>query len=420
MASWRTITSLLDTDLLKVRRPTVQTNENKEITALAAREYLGAGGETSEGEGGMVGLVLDAEAKTVNLETDTAYQVTLNQEPGYLGEELVADGDLATDPADSGWTLDVDAVWSAGQIVSTYGGGAISPNFSIPVDLESGLTYLLEFDQEITGDSTKIRFDANAGSWITPLEGGSIIFVATATATDALWFEFANNIGSATRTVTRVSLRRVDPAIKQPLLILDSQNNKLFSVDGSYIAIGKAAAFESEQNPIAIGALAAYQSVGEHTIAIGDNAAYANVEANVVAIGYGSAVNNLGHDVLAIGDGTAADNGGYNVVALGTDAGKNNSGNNVLIIGHNVGEDNTDHFYINIWDELVGISGGNDDANPPTFQNDLRVAGRFRLASNPPANANSAGIAGTIAWSSTHIYVCTATNTWKRVAIATW
>jgi hypothetical protein len=37
-----------------------------------------------------------------------------------------------------------------------------------------------------------------------------------------------------------------------------------------------------------------------------------------------------------------------------------------------------------------------------------------------PATASSAGKAGTISYDSSYMYVCTATNTWKRVAIASW
>jgi hypothetical protein len=40
--------------------------------------------------------------------------------------------------------------------------------------------------------------------------------------------------------------------------------------------------------------------------------------------------------------------------------------------------------------------------------------------SQTPASASATGTAGTIAWDSSYIYVCTATNTWKRVAISTW
>ena len=37
-----------------------------------------------------------------------------------------------------------------------------------------------------------------------------------------------------------------------------------------------------------------------------------------------------------------------------------------------------------------------------------------------PASAAATGTAGTICWDTSYIYVCTAANTWKRVAIATW
>jgi len=40
--------------------------------------------------------------------------------------------------------------------------------------------------------------------------------------------------------------------------------------------------------------------------------------------------------------------------------------------------------------------------------------------SGAPASASATGTAGTMTWDADYIYVCTATNTWKRVAIATW
>jgi hypothetical protein len=42
------------------------------------------------------------------------------------------------------------------------------------------------------------------------------------------------------------------------------------------------------------------------------------------------------------------------------------------------------------------------------------------LPTQTPASAAAAGTAGTVVWDSGYIYVCTATNTWKRAAIATW
>lgn len=45
---------------------------------------------------------------------------------------------------------------------------------------------------------------------------------------------------------------------------------------------------------------------------------------------------------------------------------------------------------------------------------------QINLASSTPASASATGTAGQITWDTNYIYVCTATDTWKRVAIATW
>ena len=37
-----------------------------------------------------------------------------------------------------------------------------------------------------------------------------------------------------------------------------------------------------------------------------------------------------------------------------------------------------------------------------------------------PASATAAGVAGTIVADASYIYVCIATDTWERVAIASW
>jgi hypothetical protein len=58
--------------------------------------------------------------------------------------------------------------------------------------------------------------------------------------------------------------------------------------------------------------------------------------------------------------------------------------------------------------------------NNVSISNTLNVAGIRFTASNPPATASSNGVAGTITWDSGYIYICVATNTWKRVAISTW
>lgn len=37
-----------------------------------------------------------------------------------------------------------------------------------------------------------------------------------------------------------------------------------------------------------------------------------------------------------------------------------------------------------------------------------------------PPNSSSTGVKGTIKWDGTNLYVCTATNTWRRVALSTF
>lgn len=83
-----------------------------------------------------------------------------------------------------------------------------------------------------------------------------------------------------------------------------------------------------------------------------------------------------------------------------------------------------------------GNSGGNIQLVAPNGNLDVYLGGsntfsatstaliaqnQFRIAlSQPPASATDAGDTGAVAWDNDYMYVCTATNTWKRVALATW
>lgn len=63
---------------------------------------------------------------------------------------------------------------------------------------------------------------------------------------------------------------------------------------------------------------------------------------------------------------------------------------------------------------LDGIGIGTNASAPLVNTDELHVA------SDPPATATSPGSTGAITWDSGFLYVCTATDTWKRVAIATF
>jgi hypothetical protein len=85
------------------------------------------------------------------------------------------------------------------------------------------------------------------------------------------------------------------------------------------------------------------------------------------------------------------------------------------------------------WIDHGGLAGKSDDdhtqyllvngtRNAATLgiTGDLSVGGKTNIASNVPASAGAAGTAGDVAWDSDFIYICVATNTWKRAALSTW
>jgi hypothetical protein len=70
----------------------------------------------------------------------------------------------------------------------------------------------------------------------------------------------------------------------------------------------------------------------------------------------------------------------------------------------------------------VETDGGNVGINTisPTEKLDVNSDAIRIRSSQTPASESAACDAGTIAWDSDYIYICVATNTWKRAAIAAW
>ena len=58
-------------------------------------------------------------------------------------------------------------------------------------------------------------------------------------------------------------------------------------------------------------------------------------------------------------------------------------------------------------------------ANPTAYLDIVSDIIRLRTAKTP-ATAAATGNAGDICWDASYVYVCVATNTWKRSAITTW
>ncbi|MEW4924107.1 hypothetical protein [Algibacter sp. 2305UL17-15] len=197
-------------------------------------------------------------------------------------------------------------------------------------------------------------------------------------------------------------------------------------------------------------------TIGNSNIAIGFKSLSNNLDGDdSIAIGYESG-ESLGDEIVgaAIDEfrniyiGTRAGNADVDAsrnVYIGYEAGRgtydpitntgtaeNKSGN--VFIGYQAGlqESGSDKLYIENSNGTVPLIYG-DFANnrvgiskvATTYA--LEVTGtteatQYKLSAlnTAPASAGAAGVAGEIRVTATHIYVCTAANTWVRAALATW
>lgn len=61
------------------------------------------------------------------------------------------------------------------------------------------------------------------------------------------------------------------------------------------------------------------------------------------------------------------------------------------------------------------------DEGPQGIQGVQGIPGENgKLSATAPSTATSTGVAGQTACDTNYLYVCTATNTWKRTALSTW
>jgi len=96
--------------------------------------------------------------------------------------------------------------------------------------------------------------------------------------------------------------------------------------------------------------------------------------------------------------------------------GTENSGNMKIGYGSNfpTAKDGTTGLFINTSGN-VGIG-----TTAPTAKLDVSSDILRLRTAKTPASAGAAGNAGDICWDANYVYVCVATNTWKRVALNTW
>ena len=71
--------------------------------------------------------------------------------------------------------------------------------------------------------------------------------------------------------------------------------------------------------------------------------------------------------------------------------------------------------------DLQRVLTNGNSSNLSMTVNSITVSNSVIIStSDAPATSSSNGVPGQIAWASGFIYVCVATNTWKRAALTTW
>ena len=78
-------------------------------------------------------------------------------------------------------------------------------------------------------------------------------------------------------------------------------------------------------------------------------------------------------------------------------------------------DNNTHMIYVDGANDKVGINS----RDPQTALDIDADAIRLRI-DNTPSSASDFGHKGEIRWDANYIYICVATDTWKRVALSTW
>ena len=92
-----------------------------------------------------------------------------------------------------------------------------------------------------------------------------------------------------------------------------------------------------------------------------------------------------------------------------------------MYLGAEAGRDETtsDNLYISNTSTVTPLIKGKFDSAGGNLGS-VRIYGDFQVTTKTPASAAATGTVGTITYDNDYIYVCIATDTWKRVAISTW
>ncbi len=301
---------------------------------------------------------------------------------------------------------------------ASAGGGT-----QVAIGYNAGLKFSSTNNLIAIGSSTLNNGATNPGSEQMAIGSGALSAAATGSGNN---IAIGVNCANAATTLSGNTL--VGNSILQAG-VCTGTNNSVFGGSGFYYAT-------SASNNCVFGYAAVRNGVftGSQNVVIGTSAAYNCTGINyAVSIGHqsmGSAVG-TGTGSVCVGyrSGYALTSGNYNVL-IGWDLSTITSGSSNIVIGNGITVGSiTGDNQINIGGAFQRDTSGNVTLKHGTTGSTLIAttsSSAFTLAvapvipTNTPATSGATGTTGQIAWDASYIYVCTATNTWKRAAIATW
>lgn len=190
-------------------------------------------------------------------------------------------------------------------------------------------------------------------------------------------------------------------------------------------------------NCTAFGYAALYDGGGDYNVGIGDTAmsTVGQTGNHNTAIGYnaartlttGSRNVHIGKDcgdaittgsdnvVLGANAGDALTTGSQNVLIGSASDPAANGNSNSIVIGYNLTGDGSNTTVIG------NTSATQTKLNGTSTSVAIMQGDRVRIVNaKTPSTSGATGTAGDICWDASYLYVCTATNTWRRIAHATW
>jgi hypothetical protein len=236
------------------------------------------------------------------------------------------------------------------------------------------------------------------------------------------------NSGIVHNTVLGITAGRVLNSSSNGNTLIGYQVGYFLTSGTLNVALGKdsLAALTSGSGNFGLGSRAVFtNSTGNHNVAVGTEALEFATNGlntaiggfagkNLAAVSYNTAI---GFEAARYhADGSTALTGAQSSTYIGSRCrGKNNSDSNSTVIGADAIGDGANTT-------VIGTSSTTQTKLHGTATSVGIISGdRVRVVnSKTPASSTATGTAGDICWDSSYLYICTATNTWRRVAHATW